>query len=340
MRSGKYHFRLGTLVAIGLLVLATAGAGTCAPIGARDYASLRKKLAAVSLKVARGDPAAYAGRIVEIRGRVGGVAKSASGSTLIICTAEYGSYLIDVDSPPVENPGTELACLVRVGEGCTYSLSQLKLVACTFDVELRRLEEAWNRNSAAKSAASRGSTQAKAPTRTQGKSNKDRVVTVQELVNAYKNAVKRFNPRLTDSQADTIARSILAFSYRYGVDARLVCAVILAESRFRITATSPKGAMGLGQLMPTTAAGLGVNNAYDPVENIYGSVRYIRSMLDRVSGGKPWNELSWNELALALAAYNAGPGAVKKHGGIPPYRETQNYVRRVISIYKQLCGVK
>ncbi|MDH7603171.1 MAG: lytic transglycosylase domain-containing protein, partial [Armatimonadota bacterium] len=67
---------------------------------------------------------------------------------------------------------------------------------------------------------------------------------------------------------------------------------------------------------------------------------YIRGMLDRMSGGKKWNELSWGELALALAAYNAGPGAVKKHGGIPPYRETRNYVRKVISIYRQLCGVK
>ncbi|MGQ9455421.1 MAG: lytic transglycosylase domain-containing protein [Armatimonadota bacterium] len=325
---------------VGLLTLANGGAGICAPVSARDYVVLRKKLAAISLKVAKDDPASYAGRVVEIRGRVGGVAKSTSGSTLIICTAEQGSYLIDVDSPPVENPGVELACLVRVDKGCTHSLSQLRLVACTFDVELRRLEEAWNRNLATRNTASRGSTKVKTPARTQDQSDNDRVVSVQELVSAYKNAVKRFNPRLTDSQADTIARSILAFSYRYGVDARLVCAVILTESSFRITATSPKGAMGLGQLMPTTAAGLGVNNAHDPVENIYGSVRYIRSMLDRISGGKRWNELSWNELALALAAYNAGPGAVKKHGGIPPYRETQNYVRRVISIYKQLCGVK
>ena len=91
--------------------------------------------------------------------------------------------------------------------------------------------------------------------------------------------------------------------------------------------------------MPSTAAGLGVNNAYDPVENIYGSVRYIRSMLDRVATGKEWSELSWYDLALALASYNAGPGAVKKYGGIPPYNETQNYVTKVTSIYKQICGV-
>jgi soluble lytic murein transglycosylase-like protein len=92
--------------------------------------------------------------------------------------------------------------------------------------------------------------------------------------------------------------------------------------------------------MPSTAAGLGVNDSYDPVQNIYGSVRYVKGMLDRMSGNKKWNELTWYDLSLALAAYNAGPGAVKKHGGVPPYKETQNYVRRVTSIYKQLCGVK
>lgn len=160
------------------------------------------------------------------------------------------------------------------------------------------------------------------------------------MLRIYTNAVKQFNKKLTNSQAETIAKSILAFSYKYEVDARLVCAVILAESNFKVNATSSAGACGLGQLMPGTAAGLGVNNPYDPVENIYGSTRYIRSMLDRMCGGKEWNQLTWNDLALALAAYNAGPGAVKKHGGIPPYKETQNYVRKVTSIYKQLCGVK
>jgi len=82
-----------------------------------------------------------------------------------------------------------------------------------------------------------------------------------------------------------------------------------------------------------------VSNAYDPVENIYGSVRYIKSMLDRMSGNKHYNDLTWNDLAKALAAYNAGPGAVKKHGGVPPYKETQGYVKKVTAIYKKLCGV-
>jgi soluble lytic murein transglycosylase-like protein len=109
----------------------------------------------------------------------------------------------------------------------------------------------------------------------------------------------------------------------YDVDPWLVKAIIEVESNYRPLACSRAGARGLMQLMPRTAARLGVKDIYDPEQNIAGGTRYIKAMLDHFN----------NDPQLAIAAYNAGPGSVQKYKGIPPYQETQRYVVKVLNAW-------
>jgi soluble lytic murein transglycosylase-like protein len=112
---------------------------------------------------------------------------------------------------------------------------------------------------------------------------------------------------------------ITAAAKKYGIDPALLAGLVKQESGFKPDAGSPAGARGLTQLMPSTAAGLGVTNVLDPVQSLEGGAKYLRAQLDAFGG----------DVTRALAAYNAGPGAVKRYGGVPPYAETQNYVRAV-----------
>ncbi len=124
------------------------------------------------------------------------------------------------------------------------------------------------------------------------------------------------------STFDTVFADIAG---RYNLDPALLKAVAHAESNFSPDAISHAGAKGIMQLTDPTAETLGVTNVFDPVQNIEGGAKYLRAMLDRYGG----------DVSLALAAYNAGPGAVDKWGGLPPYKETQAYIPRVLNLIQQ-----
>jgi soluble lytic murein transglycosylase-like protein len=137
-----------------------------------------------------------------------------------------------------------------------------------------------------------------------------------EAVPAVQSGASGSTARLPATQYDPYIELVAAET---GLSPSLIKAVALVESGFDPMALSPKGAQGLMQLMPATARQLGVRNAFDPGENLRAGATYLRSMLDEFDG----------DLNLALAAYNAGPAAVRRHGGIPAYRETREYVTKV-----------
>lgn len=120
-----------------------------------------------------------------------------------------------------------------------------------------------------------------------------------------------------------LLQMISKIAHKHGVDEKLVKAVIQQESGFNTNARSHCGAMGLMQLMPGTAKTLGVTDAYNPVQNVDGGVRHLKWLLSKYNGN----------IILALAAYNAGSGAVDKYDGVPPYPETQNYVKKILKNY-------
>ncbi|TGM42771.1 lytic transglycosylase domain-containing protein [Leptospira biflexa] len=135
------------------------------------------------------------------------------------------------------------------------------------------------------------------------------------------------NERIGSRQPDKLLESIESIAEAQGLDPNLVKAMVKAESGFKPKAVSPKGAMGLMQLMPETADSLGVKDPFDPEENVAGGVKFLKGLLKE-----------FKDPEKAIAAYNAGPGAVKRYNGIPPYEETKQYVSKVKRFYQDFSS--
>ena len=147
---------------------------------------------------------------------------------------------------------------------------------------------------------------------------------VENLIQRY---VSSENPSMSFDEAGGIAKAILYYSYKYNVDPLIMSALIDTESKFNQNAVSSAGAIGMGQLLPSTASALGVN-PYDTLQNIEGACSYMATQLNNFNG----------DTRLALAAYNAGSDAIKQYGSVPPFEETQNYVTQITQKYSQLSG--
>jgi hypothetical protein len=146
----------------------------------------------------------------------------------------------------------------------------------------------------------------------------------------YAAVLRTINPKLPLAKAQAYARSVMADAWRTHLDPRFIMSIVTVESRWRANAVSRVGARGLGQLMPATAATLGVN-AWNAADNLRGTSSYLKTLMNRFAGKR-------NATTLAIAGYNAGPRAVERFGGVPPYAETQRYVVKVLRVWKQLNG--
>jgi hypothetical protein len=332
-------------------------ADTITPIQADVYEKKKAECQAfdVPFDKLKLNAASYRGQVVEISGKITGLIVSPRAKTIIVEASAGGSvFVTNVQDDPLLANGNRVRVLGRVPSDAV-TLTELEFIAIAPPAPERHepiiTETAiiQGKSSPSPPPSNRPSTLASrgAPPANEASSVRQQhsgspappspnasghwlEQRIAALKPQYKQVIARFNPRLSDAQRDQFTEAILRFSAAYGVDARLIVAIIAVESSFDPNSTSSSGAMGLGQLMPGTASGMGVTNAYDPIQNIAATVKLIRGHLEKYKD-KP------DAFNLALAAYNAGSGAVRRYGGVPPFKETTRYLWKVYNLYKQLA---
>ena len=286
-----------------------------------EYKLLRSKqkpIPVIDAQQLKANLTSLRGKLVEVRGLINGVISTEQeGIDLLVKVGGVDLSLRTAKSSSEMRMGNRVRAICRVSPDVASNALEVTAITCDYGPPF----SAAPPTTAATPAAQ---VQTPAPTRRYELASRSGDITT-----AYQRAVQYFNCRLSAQESHAIAEGVLAFSMHYGIDPRLIMAVIAAESSFNPNARSHCGAMGLGQLMPGTAAGLGVRNPYDIYQNMWGCVKLIRGHLDKYSGHP-------QQFALALASYNAGSGAVRKYGGVPPYRETRNYIWKIYRLYLSL----
>jgi soluble lytic murein transglycosylase-like protein len=356
----SFFLFLGLFLVLGLaLTVCRVSADPAGDFLRAQQAAPAPLLTGASAADALRQPNAYAGRMLEVSAIVSGIVSVGEDRTaLLSMTSAAGiSQSVALSIPPGLrgaawlDSGAQVRVLLAAAPDDPNLPSGLRLVAVApeGDIVAAEIQAAKLQN------ALLARRQASSSSRSLPRRNGRRTVYAADtnpghpagalsaralsIYQPYRSLVRRWNRRLSDADVDKITTSILYFSDINNLDPRLPVAMIIAESDFDLYSTSRTGAMGLSQLMPSTARGLGVTNAYDPVQNIGAAVHILRGHLDSY-GGAPANAgiIPFNQIALTMAAYNAGPGAVRKYHGVPPYRETKRYIQRVASLYHQMCG--
>jgi len=349
------HVRLFAVLSAVAILLPAA----CPGLPVDQYLRLRRQLGfdpRVTALVAEANSQAHAGRVVELVGTLNGAAHSDASTSFMLTQADGRVHLLKAPNSDAgllqDAAGARLRVLCRVCKPAAGGGDLFEPLAIALDSEVTARERA----AAARLQAAQATTVQRGRPASRSLSARPmagasvpisdlarRYLTpaAQSVYGAYAAFIANWNRRLTPTEVDQIAVSILYFANRHRVDPRLIVALIIAESDFNPRSTSHKGAMGLGQLMPDEARAYRLTDPYDPVQNVRTSVNLLKLKLEMYrEPGMPADMLSWRQIELALAAYNAGGGAVRRYGGVPPYRETQGYVRRVKSLYAQLCGAR
>jgi len=344
----------------------------------KKYAALRNRLQcdqSLTYETVSQKPSQFGGAVLELHGTIGGLVGSNDSLSVLFNLLNGGAVSLDVPPSEVETvrlyPSASLRVLVLVSPTPYSNLPLLTVKAIALETEVSPIDRQEQENARAREATrrarsrdnarsyltragTRGTTSSRGGT-TRSTANVPMSGDLKALESfyapflnsttlsmfaPYATFIANHNRKIGVPKAAEIAANLLRFSWRSKVDPRLVVAMIVAESDFDPNSTSRTGAAGLGQLMPGTAQSLGVSNPYDVGQNLDGSITYLRSRLDTFADkAMPDGGLSFEQIRLAMAAYNAGVGAVKKYGGVPPYRETQAYVKRIEKLYRELCGV-